>query len=230
MFKHGCRWFAVAVALASVLAAGAQTGSQTRRTVTEKIEWTWEVAADKPDPALPNVLLIGDSITRAYAPTVIAALLGKANVYFVATSASVGDFRLPHQIEEYFAMTRPISWAVVHFNNGMHGWGYTEDEYARYFPEMLNVIRDGAPAAKLIWSTTTPVRVAQASGASLPRIEARNQIAAKIMAKENIPTDDQYGLMLSHQDLHSDDVHFKDEGSAIQGKQVAATVLKALGK
>jgi len=61
-------------------------------------------------------------------------------------------------------------------------------------------------------------------------VQARNMIAAKSIAAEHIPTDDQYTLMAAHQDLHRDDVHFKPEGSAIQARQVAATILAALGK
>jgi len=68
--------------------ARAQSGS-----LPESIEWTWEVRPEKPLPALPNVLLIGDSITRAYFPQVQKDLEGVANVYLMATSASIGDPR-----------------------------------------------------------------------------------------------------------------------------------------
>jgi hypothetical protein len=35
---------------------------------TEEIEWTWEVRPVHADAKLPNVLLLGDSITRYYFP------------------------------------------------------------------------------------------------------------------------------------------------------------------
>ena len=47
---------------------------------------------------------------------------------------------------------------VVHFNNGLHGWGYTEAEYEKGFPELVATIRKHAPKAKLIWATITPMR------------------------------------------------------------------------
>ena len=47
---------------------------------------------------------------------------------------------------------------VVHFNNGLHGWGYNEEEYQKHFPELVATIRKHAPKAKLTWATTTPVR------------------------------------------------------------------------
>src|ERR1700733_12110149 len=107
---------------------------QARRMVTEKIEWTYSDQPATANPALPNVLLIGDSITRAYYPAVAKNLDGNANCYYFATSASIGDERLPHQLAEYYKMIG-VSFDVVHFNNGMHGWGYSEGEYAQYFGE-----------------------------------------------------------------------------------------------
>jgi hypothetical protein len=66
--------------------------------ITEKIEWTWTDRPDTPSTAPPNVLLVGDSITRAYYPEVAKQLSGEANVYLFATSASSGDPRLPQQL------------------------------------------------------------------------------------------------------------------------------------
>ena len=43
----------------------AQSGS-----LPEPVEWTWEVHPPASSPALSNVLLIGDFITRAYFPQV----------------------------------------------------------------------------------------------------------------------------------------------------------------
>jgi hypothetical protein len=57
-----------------------------------------------PDAVLPNVLLLGDSITRAYYSTVSGQLAGVANVYLFATSASVGDPRLTNQVAEFAKM------------------------------------------------------------------------------------------------------------------------------
>src|SRR6185312_17369706 len=66
--------------------------------IPETIEWTWEVRPDNPNSGLSNVLLLGDSITRNYAPKVAKELEGIANVYLMASSTSVGDPRLARQI------------------------------------------------------------------------------------------------------------------------------------
>jgi hypothetical protein len=200
--------------------------AQDRRMVTEKIEWTYSDQPANPDPALPNVLLIGDSITRAYYPAVAKGLEGKANCYYFATSASIGDERLPRQIGQYFTMIR-VTFDVVHFNNGMHGWGYSDVEYARYFEELPAAIRTAAPHAKLVWASTTPVRKEQPGGATNARIEARNAIAARKIGP-SVPIDDQYALMTARTDMHSDDIHFSPEGSAIEAAQVIDSIKKLL--
>jgi lysophospholipase L1-like esterase len=201
--------------------------AQQRRMVTEKIEWTYTDRPETPDTKLPNVLLVGDSITRAYYKATTEQLKGKANVYYFATSASVGDERLAPQLAEYFRMIG-VRFDVVHFNNGMHGWGYTEDEYRKYFPELVTAVRMGAPGGRLVWASTTPVRKDTPGQSSNARIDARNAIAAELIAKSGIAVDDQHALLMQHQDLHSDDVHFTADGSALQGAQVAASVLKAM--
>jgi lysophospholipase L1-like esterase len=204
--------------------------AQTRVPITEKIEWTW---TDRPETAvagLPNVLLVGDSITRGYYPTTVKELSGVANVYLFATSASSGDPRLPGQLRDYFGMMG-LSFAVIHFNNGMHGWGYTEKQYADGLPGMIAALRKGAPQAVLVWANTTPVLHDSTKGESTnARIEERNLLAAARMKSEGIAVDNQHGLMVKHPELHNGDVHFTEAGSALQAVQVAGAVREVLLK
>ena len=174
---------------------------------------------------LPRVLLIGDSITRAYYKDVEQNLKGKAYCARVATSAAVGDPALPMQLHTFLSETK---FDVIHFNIGMHGWAYSEDDYRKYLPEVLKVIRKDAPGARLIWASTTPVRKNRTPGPSDDRIRARNEIARKYFTQQHIPIDDLYALMAPHSDLHSDDVHFNSEGAALQARQVAAEIVKLL--
>ncbi len=202
-------------------------GGQAVKTIAEKIEWTWEVTPDHPRPDLPNVLLVGDSITRNYFPAVTKELDGKANVYLFATSASVGDSRLAGQLREFFAMEN-THFRVIHFNNGMHGWGFTEPEYKAAFPALIGALRAGDSQAKLIWANSTPVRKDNPEGATNARIAVRNEIAAAIVKPERIPIDDQHEVVHQHPELYSDDVHPNEAASAIQGRQAAAMIEKLL--
>ena len=197
----------------------------------ESIEWCdiWISHADETN--LPRVLLIGDSITRAYYPDVEKNLAGKAYVGRLASSAFISDPVLLKQIEMVLSQYK---FDVVHFNNGMHGWQHSEAEYAQAFPKFLKTIQKYAPGAKLIWADTTPLKVSpnlppdNQTQATDERIAARNAIALKIVQAEGIPVDDLNTPMRGHPEYHSDNVHFQERGIAIQAAQVAAQIEKQL--
>jgi len=201
----------------------ALVSAQAGHPTPEEIEWTWEVRPTDYNPKLPDVLLLGDSISRNYYPTVKRLLANQANVYLMATSTTVGDPRLPGQIVSFCKM-EGVRFAVVHFNNGMHGWTYTEDDYSRAFPNFLRTIRASAKGAKLIWATTTPVKVDAVPGPTNSRVDARNAIAKTFIDAEHIPIDDQHELMMHHRDLYQDTVHFNKSGAEIQGAQAVAQI------
>jgi lysophospholipase L1-like esterase len=198
--------------------------------IPEEIEWTWEVRPAHTDPQLPNVLLLGDSISRNYFPDVTKNLNGIANVYLMAVSTSVGDPRLAHQIAEFAEMEK-VNFRVVHFNNGMHGWDYTEAQYKAAFPDLLRSVRSLAGKdGVLIWANITPVKPDAFNGATNPRIDERNRIAQQQVQAAGIAVDDQHTLMTKHLDLYQDTVHFGPAGANLMGDQAAETIRVALRK
>jgi lysophospholipase L1-like esterase len=203
--------------------------AQTTASLLEEIEWTWEVRPTNYDPKLPNVLLLGDSITRNYYPGTKSRLTGKANVYLMTTSASVGDPRLPAQIADFVA-SQAVHFTLVHFNNGMHGWAYKESQYEHAFPSFLRAIQDAAPGAQMIWATTTPVKIDTSPGPTNSRVESRNTIAKAFVQKAGFPIDDQHELMMHHLDTYEDTVHFGEKGADIQAAQAAAIIERELSK
>jgi hypothetical protein len=208
----------------AMLPVQAQTGTS----VPEEIEWTWEVRPPHPDPQLPNVLLLGDSITRNYFPEVTKDLKGEANVYLMAVSTSIGDSRLPRQISE-FAELENVAFRVVHFNNGMHGWDYTEVQYGDAFPDFLQAVERLVPNTRaLIWATTTPVQSKAFNGARNERVDERNRLALAKVQAAHIAVDDQHALMMKHLDTYEDTVHFGPAGAALMGDQAAETIRSSL--
>jgi lysophospholipase L1-like esterase len=211
-----------------VVAGALSASAQQPRSIPEEIEWTWEVRPPHPVAILPNVLLLGDSISRNYFSEVAKDLEGVANVYLMASSTSIGDPRLPHQIAE-FATLEHARFRVVHFNNGMHGWDYSEAQYKKAFPRFLRAVRSLSDKnGTLIWAGTTPIRPGANNGASNPRIEERNAIALALVKPAGVLIDDQHALMIQHGDLHEDDVHFNAVGARIQGDQAASIIRSAL--
>jgi lysophospholipase L1-like esterase len=221
---------AVTMAASLLLLTPAISAAQKRVSIPEEIEWTWEVRPPHPDPKLPNVLLLGDSLSRNYFPQATKDLAGVANVYLMASSISVGDPRLPREIREFAAMEN-VPFRVVHFNNGMHGWDYTEAQFKAAFPEFLHAVRSLVKRNDdLVWATITPVGPKAFNGATNDRVDARNAIARGFIIPAHIPIDDQHALMMRHRDLYQDTVHFNPAGSELMGDQAAATIRAQLGK
>ena len=209
----------------AVAASLQDTNAAQRPIHRESTEWTDAWFPNSNGKDLPRVLLIGDSITRAYFPAVEKALAGKAYAGRIATSKAIGDPALPQEIA---LLASEYKFDVIHLNIGMHGWEYSEEDYKTYLPELVAAVRKAAPEAKLIWASTTPVRKDREKGASNSRIERRNAIAREFCKAAGIPIDDLYATIAPHVELHSDDIHFNPEGSALLAKQVADSILPLL--
>jgi hypothetical protein len=110
----------------------------------------------------------------------------------------------------------------------MHGWSYSEREFAAGLPGMIGQLKKDSPSSRLIWASITPVLKDDPQGARNARIDARNTAALAVMRQDGIPVDDQHTLMQAHNDLHVDDVHYGDKGSELQGDQAAASIEAAL--
>jgi len=194
----------------------------------EATEWCDIWMTHSTEHTLPRVLLIGDSITRGYGKEVERKLDGRAYVGRLATSKSLGDGAL---LEEIALVLRQTKFDVIHFNNGMHGWDYTEEEYGRAFPQLLALFKQLAPQARLIWATTTPVREGKELKLAprTERVKARNRLAQELVIKAGIPIDDLFALCVEHPDFSSPDgVHASAKGIAAQAAQVAAAIAAQL--
>jgi len=211
-------------------AAGAMTAlAEEPHIAREAIEWADIWIPDANGTTLPRVLLIGDSISRGYYSQVADKLKGKASVARLATSKSIGD---PALLAEVALVLDQGRFDVVHFNNGLHGFGYSEQEYEKHFPELTATIRKHAPKARLIWATTTPMRTKgnlSVIAEGTQRVQARNKIAEGIVTKEEVAVDDLYGLVKDHPEYWSGDgVHFNSKGISAQAAQVSERIVEAL--
>ncbi len=146
--------------------------------------WSLREAVVK-DASLPRVLLIGDSIASGYLEPVRKALEGKANIDAWITPISQGDKRLPAIVED---ILKQHEYAVVHFNLGLHGWQkgrIPEGQFEPLTHAFVQGIKKGAPKAKLIWATITPVTVKgepeKLNPEIQPTIDAHNAMALKVM-------------------------------------------------
>ena len=191
----------------------------------EDIEWgrAWVTGVNQTDK--PHVLLIGDSITEGYAGGVEKRLTGVAYVSRLTTSKSLGD---PAYLREVVTVLGNTQFDVVHFNNGMHGVGYSETEYERDFARLIKILQKRAPKARLIGATTTPKRQRgqlDQFDSFNQRIVARNRIARALLEKSGLPVDDLFALTETHPDFYSPDgTHFNAIGSEAEATQVVEQI------
>jgi lysophospholipase L1-like esterase len=205
----------------------------TAPSVREAIEWCdiWISNANKTN--LPRVLLIGDSITRDYYPEVEKRLAGKAYVGRLSSAAFVADPALLQQVQMLLSQYK---FDVIHFNNGMHGWHYSEADYGKALPALIATIRSNAPQARLIWANTTPLRDGKGAcgdppaGYSDERVAARNKIAGEIVGAQKIPVNDLFAAVLGHREFYQDNVHFNGQGVQVQAARVAEAVERELAR
>ena len=207
-----------------VPAATAAQGSTVSR---EDIEWLDVWLPQTSDRKLPRVLLIGDSIARGYYPEVEKALAGRAYVGRLTTSKSLVD---PALLKEIALILSEQHYEVIHFNNGLHGSGYSEAAYAQALPSVRRVFLHYAPGARLIWASTTDMLPSfEGDHPTLPRVAERNRLAALWAAKNGIPVDDLFPIAAHHPEYHAHDgVHFSPEGYAALAAQVSTVIRQVL--
>jgi acyl-CoA thioesterase-1 len=215
-----------------------------RRLILFALACVLSLAAQSPNPAmqeapdvagLPRVLLIGDSISIGYTLPVRELLKDKANVHRILTNGADTANGLKH-LDEWLGGGK---WNVIHFNWGLHDLKIGKDDvrqvpldqYRQNLRQLVTRLEHGG--ARLIFATTTPVPDGKTSPPRLNQdVIAYNRVAKEIMQERGVPIDDLYELALPK--LASIqlpmNVHYKPEGYQVLAEQVAASILKELGR
>lgn len=200
-----------------------------------------------PDPDLPNVLILGDSISIGYTLQVKALLKGKANVFRPNKVAKPencqGTINGVKHIDRWLSVQK---WDVIHFNWGLHDlkrvkyldngkmvnsteasdpYQATVEQYRENMEGLVAKLK--ATNAKLIFATTTPV-AANSSG-PLREVDGPiryNAAALEIMKANSIPVNDLYSFCLPQLEEWQapDGVHFTRQGSVDLAEKVAAGI------
>jgi acyl-CoA thioesterase-1 len=195
------------------------------------------------DPALPRVLLIGDSISIGYTLPVRKLLEGKANVHRPLTNCGPTT----RGLEQIDAWLGEKPWDVIHFNWGLHDLKYLGPEGQNLADPQAAGSRQQVPpadyesnlrklvqrlkktGAALIWCSTTPVP--EGAQGRVPGDAAKyNDIAARVMKDEGVAIDDLYAFAkprLAQIQLPAN-VHFTPDGSAALAGEVARAIAAAL--
>jgi lysophospholipase L1-like esterase len=182
----------------------------------------WDFVKD--DPKLPRVLLIGDSVSRGYTQPTRKALAGKANVHRAPANCGPTASGLKN-LEVWLGEGK---WDVIHFNFGIHDRATPAADYVKRLEAI--VARLQQTGAKLIWTSTTPIPDNPAQRQTAASIVEKNALAAEVMKKHGIPTDDLFAAMTPRLAEFQPplDVHFTGAGYDFLGATVGESILSRL--
>jgi acyl-CoA thioesterase-1 len=233
--------FATAV---SLHAAAPEAGSTAEK--KKSLNWTFT-----PDPALPNVLILGDSVSIGYTLQVRELLKGKANVYRPMYPNGTRVMNCSGTISGVAKLDGWLAgkeWAVIHFNWGLHDLKHvneagkhsksndpnsptltTVEVYGKNLAAITAKLK--ATDARLVFATTTPVVPGTLNPLREPDAPVRyNAAALEIMKANKIRVNDLYAFCEPHLATWQlpRNVHFNSEGSAALAKQVASVIAEEL--
>jgi hypothetical protein len=207
--------------------------------------------AFQPDPKLPNVLILGDSISIGYTLPVREILTGKANIFRPMRKDGKGPDNCGDttiglaNIDKWLGET---TWDVIHFNWGLWDLCYRHpDSKSQGKRDKINgtlstkpedyeknletlVARLKQTGAKLVWASTSLVPEGEI-GRHVGDDAKYNAIALRVMERNKIPINDLHATSKAFPADHfvgPGDVHFTGEASAKLAEQVAAAIAKQL--
>ncbi len=190
--------------------------------ILESYEWdnTWIEKSEEINAK--RVLYIGDSISCGTRTQANKLANGKILFDGFGTSKSLDN---PFYFDSLSLFTKQLPYRnAIIFNNGLHGWHITEDEYEKLYTAFLEKLKKAYPNTPIFVVLTTFVINKDFHN---DRVKQRNKIAKAIAAKYNLPIIDLYSVAEQNKDLISaDEVHFLDEGY----EKLAEEVIKVLSE
>lgn len=226
--------FAAIVWAAAMLAQPLVAQESDKRVQSDGSPWRF-APAKIVDASRPRVLLIGDSILNGYLAGVVKALEGNAYVDAWVNPYHQASDGLAQKIAEVLAHG---PYDVIHFNMGLHGWQPGRIPEGRFEPltrDLVAALRKGAPHAKLIWASSTPVTAKGQPGALDPAINPviveHNRRAEHVMAAMSVSLDDLFSVLVQRLELaRGDQFHWQAPAYVVLAKSVAGSILTALPK
>jgi lysophospholipase L1-like esterase len=235
---------ALLVVGAAMSFAAPEEGSKAER---RKQQWAFT-----PDDKLPNVLILGDSISIGYTLQVRALLEGKANVFRpLKHDGARGGENCSGTTKGVTAIERWLGdrkWDVIHFNFGLHDLKRVTEPggekisanpqdppqatVEKYSENLAVIVRKlKASGARLVFANTTPVPEGSKNPFRDPADPPRyNAAAAKIMQENGVRVNDLFALCQPQlaKIQQPKNVHFNNDGNRALAAQVAKVIEEEL--
>ena len=190
----------------------------------ERFEWsnTWHEEA--PEGNARRVLYVGDSIslmTRLHMNRIRKE--GWAYIDGIHTSKGLDNPTFVDFVS-LFAREEGTREAIL-FNNGLHGWHLSEEEYEKAYEALVLALREAVPAKHFFLILSTRLRNEERT----ERVKARNEAVKRIGEKLGLPVIDLYEVSDEHFDLLAKDgIHYTDAGYTLFAERVWETINPSL--
>ncbi len=185
-----------------------------RERMLETYEWDniwWEHAEDEEKN---RILLVGDSISCGYRGFINKILDKKAFADGIGTSKSLANDSLIALIDYVFVQKK--NYKIIQFNNGLHGWHLSADEYEYYYDKTIKHIKEKYPEVKVVIALTTPLRNKEKIDEydkQNAMVKERNNAAIRVAKKHGLAVNDLYSVIEDFPQYYKNDgVHLNDEG------------------
>lgn len=194
---------------------------------------------------LPNVLIIGDSISIGYYPFVKELLEG--NMFITRPFREDGSAEncagTSNGVKHIDRWIGDIKWDLIHFNFGLHDIKHVDPvsgknskdpadphqadpkQYKKNLELIVGKLK--TTGAKLVFATTTPYPDDVTGPLRDPGMpEKYNKVAQKIMKKNGIFVNDLFAYVLPRMKelQRPNNVHFTESGSRVLAGQVASVI------
>ena len=191
---------------------------------------------------LPNVLIIGDSISIGYTVPTRALLAGKINLHRIPTNGGPTTKGIT-EIEKWLGDRK---WDLIHFNWGLHDLKYMGKDGTNLVPKEkggvvqvnlseyeknldILVARMKKSAKHLVWRNTTPIPPGS-KARYVGDAEKYNLAASRVMKKHKVATLDLFSPSKKNMKnwMREANVHYFPHGSQALAEIVAKDILGRL--
>ncbi|MBQ2236715.1 MAG: SGNH/GDSL hydrolase family protein [Clostridia bacterium] len=191
----------------------------------ETYEWDntwWEKTAENDKR---RVLYIGDSISCGTRRFCNQNANGEILFDGFGTSKAIDN---PYFKESLLLFVKQQSHReAILFNNGLHGFHLSGEEYGRYYEDFVDFLKSNFPRTPIILVLTTDVKE---RSETTEKVLERNKKAMEIAANKGCEVADLFAVSREIESYHTDPFHFEDKGYSILADALIEKVKEVLKK
>ena len=185
----------------------------------ETYEWDnvwWEQTENQ---NAKRILYIGDSISCGTRHAITKLTESAVLCDGFGTSKALDNPCFKPAVELFMAQQSRCD--LILFNNGLHGWHLTEEEYGKHYEEMLKFLLKAEKKLFVLLTTDD-----MSSPDHNERAGARNEMAKALAEKYSLPVIDLHTVAVNNPQYHTGDgVHFTAEGYELLAKCILEKIL-----